>query len=813
MFVYTKEFMRLKLILVLFLLGFFFGFSQEFYIKGDIKDVNNQPIAFANIILKTQDGSQPTIGTTSDDLGAFSFMDLSPDNYTIEISFLGFKTKRIELDIRSSVTLEPIILIEDAQQLEGVTVIAKRPTIKRLVDRLVFNVENSTLSNNNVLDVLKNTPGVFVIDGKITVKQSIPTIYINDRRVYLSIEEIQQLLEGTTATNLKSVEVITNPPAKYEAEGGAVINIVMRKNLITGYNGSIFGNYKQGSEFPKYAYGTSHYFKTKKISTYLNFSDSPKREFRNNKENINFFASDETLATSWQTDYRRTRRTSNKNINANIDYDIDDRNSLGLATTMLIAPRKSTKTFVNSDTEVFDRDMVLDSTFITDNRLVDETFNLAFTLDYVHKLKKEGEKLSVSAHHTNYDFSSFQNVDTDYVFPDNTLIRNNRFQTFSSQVIKLNTGQIDYVLPGSSWQFETGAKVSGINSESILTQYIFDNGERAIDEDNSDTFLYDETNYAAYMSYSKDWEAWSLKTGLRAEYTTIKGNSVATGQNNDTDYLKLFPSLYLLNKIDENHQIYLNYNKRIYRPRYSQLNPFKYFLNDNAYVTGDPNLKPQIDDVFTLGYTFKNAYTFELYYRYENDPTLEIVFQDNDENILKYSGTNIDRSISYGLDFTTFSQLTDRWSFYVLSSLFFYENQFYALESGNQLFTNEKWTFYGNVVNYFSLLKDRSLNLELSYLYISQIYDGPKELSAVSGLNFNLRKSLWNNRASVNIGVQDVFNGQFVTSTTQYLNQDMIYRSRKENRLFTFGFNYKFGNYKLKSTKRVIDLEERERLE
>src|SRR5690606_27259705 len=130
----------------------------------------------------------------------------------------------------------------------------------------------------------------------------------------------------------------------------------------------------------------------------------------------------------------------------------------------------------------------------------------------------------------------------------------------------------------------------------------------------------------------------------------------------ENDYVKLFPSFYVLNKLNENNELYFNYNKRIYRPHYSELNPFKYFLNDNAYITGDPNLKPQIDDVFTLGYTFNKNYTFELYYRYENNPTLEMTFQDNDEHIIKAINTNIDKSVSYGLDFTTYTQIVKRWN-------------------------------------------------------------------------------------------------------------------------------------------------------
>ena len=325
--------------------------------------------------------------------------------------------------------------------------------------------------------------------------------------------------------------------------------------------------------------------------------------------------------------------------------------------------------------------------------------------------------------------------------------------------------------------------------------------------------LYNETNYAVYYSYSQDWDVWSLKLGLRTELTNIRGNSTTTNIKNETKYGKFFPSIHVLNKINDNNEIYFNYKKRIFRPRYNQLNPFKFFLNDNTYITGDPNLQPQIDDILTLGYTFNQKYTFEAYYRYESNPAIEILFQDNEENLLKYINTNIDRSISYGLDFTTYTPVIKNWDLYALSSIFYYDNQFFAIESDNELFNTEQWSFYAQIVNYLSFLKDKSLTSEISYLYISSVADGTSNISERSSLDINFRKALWNNRASLSVGVTDIFNSQNFSQTTKYLNQDVLINSRLENRLITFGFNYKFGNFKLRTNKKELDNKERERLD
>jgi hypothetical protein len=789
------------------------SFSQHSILSGVVLDINNVPISYSNIVVYNTSDLSFVAGTTSDNDGEFKFENLKLGNYTLKISFIGYEEARRFVNFDKSIKLGAILLKEQLETLDDVTIIAKRPTVNRMVDRLVFNVENSTLSNNNVLDVLKHTPGVLVHDGSITIKYSVPTVYINDRKVHLSTNEVLQLLEGTSAINVKSIEVITNPPAKYEAEGGAVINIVTSKNILAGYNGNIFGNFKQGSEYPKYSVGTSHFFKSRKLNTYINYSINPRKDYRNNTEFVNFIQNNQTI-TSWETDFQRTRESSNQNINANIDYELNSNNSIGLSTSMLISPRENSKTLVNSLTGVYNSSNSLNNTFNTLNRMVDETFNMAFTLDYVHKFKKEGAKLLVSAHHTDYDFSSFQDVNTGYFLPVQQIpYKENKFQTFSSQGIKLYTGQIDFELPISeSSNFEAGAKVSNINSESILNQFNFINGVKIEDLQNSDTFLYDEINYAAYSSYSKDWEHWSFKLGLRTEYTDITGNSLSTNTNSDKNYFKYFPSFYLMSKLNDNNELYFNYNKRIYRPRYSDLNPFKYFLNDYTYRTGDPNLKPQIDDIFTLGYTFNKNYTFEVYYRYENDPTLEITFQDNVNNEIKYINTNIDRNISYGLDFTTYTQILDRWNIYVLSSVFYNENQFFALESGNALLTKDKWSLYAQVINYFSFLKDKSLTADVSYLYQAPTVSGPTNVSKYHGLDINFRKMLWKGRGSISIGYNDIFNTQNFTTSTKYSNQDVFVKSQLETRLLTFGFNYKFGNTKLKNNQKEIDLEERDRL-
>jgi hypothetical protein len=235
-------------------------------------------------------------------------------------------------------------------------------------------------------------------------------------------------------------------------------------------------------------------------------------------------------------------------------------------------------------------------------------------------------------------------------------------------------------------------------------------------------------------------------------------------------------------------------------------------LSDNSYIIGDPNLKPQIDDVFTLGYSFNKDYTFELYFRNENNPTLQYIYQDNEENLLIYKNTNTDVSISYGLDFTTYTQIIPHWNLYLLSSVYYYNNKFFPIDNNELVYSADRWSLYTEIINYFSFLKNKSLTMDVSFIYLSPTNYGPSDISSRSGIDINLRKMLWNNKGAINIGITDVFNTQNFTTTTQYLNQDVFSKFRKENRLFVLGFNYKFGNKNLEKSQKEIDLDERKRL-
>ncbi len=277
--------------------------AQEYTISGIVSDNNSNPISYANVVVLNLVDSSVESGAITDEKGLYTIENLMPNDYKLKVSFLGYKTENISFSLSENKNFN-ITLNEEKEVLGEVSIIAKRPTLIKETDRLIFNIENTSLTEGNIWDVLRSTPGVLMMNDVVLVKNSSNILYlINGKRVHLSDTDLQQLLSGSSADAVKSVEVITNPPSKYEAEGDAVISIIMSKNLIAGYNGSLYSNYTQGI-YPRISAGTSHFFKSRKISLFASYNYNISKVNRKNEEEINFIENDNTVG-NWDTEIDR----------------------------------------------------------------------------------------------------------------------------------------------------------------------------------------------------------------------------------------------------------------------------------------------------------------------------------------------------------------------------------------------------------------------------------------------------------------------------------------------------------------------------
>ncbi|GGG37072.1 TonB-dependent receptor [Bizionia arctica] len=771
-------------------------------------DIENNPIYFANAVLLSVEDSTAIKGTSTNDKGFFEIKNVKESNYLLKISFIGYSDFNKTVTVSTQdLSLGVVILKENNESLDEVNIVANKPTIKKEADKLVFGVENTALSEGSLLQVVKSTPGVLVLDGQITVKGYAPAVYINNRKVQLSSDELMQLLEGSPANAIKSVEVITNPSASYDAESGVVVNIIMSKNLVTGYRGSVFANYTQGV-FPRYNLGMTNYFKNEKINLFVNYNYTDDKINRDNDDGVYYFDANNQVDEVWKSSINRNTWSRSHNLNFNIDFLLNEKNTLSVSSNILWTPYFEYK--IHNNTNVYNAANVFQSRFEADNLSTDDKYNLGFDLDYVHQFSTGS--LAFNSQFTTYDYNRFQESSSKYYNQSNVYIGPTAFNTDANQNTQIFTSQLDYKLSiNETSNFDAGTKYSGIKTVNDVTRYDYDftTNQEILNTANSSAFNYNESIFAAYANYDKAWEKWSLKAGLRMEQTNVKGVSITNNQTDKQSYLDWFPTTSITYQAGDVLSFYSTYKRSIERPSYKDLNPFTFFLNDNMLVVGNPNLKPTYNDHYVIGSSVTSFLTLEAYYITEKDNILELPLQDNLTNQIIFSPVNIDKSIEYGFDIITYFNITERWFVYAVTS--FYNSQ-EETNTPDGSIEADKWSNYSILSNDISFLKDRSLSANMTFIYQSEILHGFMEVKARLESEISISKTILNKKAIISLSAADLFNlGDFDT-TTDYLNQRSYYNTDLDNRYIKVGFRYKFGNTKLKTNERQKELKERDRI-
>jgi hypothetical protein len=782
--------------------------AQDFTITGRVFDNDKNPLPFANILLKDRD-SVLINGTATDEEGYFQLSNLSSGRYFISASYIMNQSEEMELEVSGDMDVGALTITENAQALEGVTVTYEKPRLERLPDRLVFNVANTAVVDGTIWELLRATPTLTIAKGQLSVKGNTAiTVLINGKRVNLPSTDLKNLLSGASAGSVEAIEVITNPPAKYSAEDGILIDIKMGRNLIAGYNGAVFNRYRQ-AVFAKNTLGTDHYFKGKKTDFSINYSFS-KDKWLTRYTDITNFSQSAALGGLWIANQDRILRRNRHNISSFFDYSPNDRNTFSFSSINVITPKISVTD--DSRTVINGINGDLRSAFETTNTSARDQANLSFYGDWTHKFKKEGAELSVLSHYTVYDNNDGQALSTDFLDQNGSLTGENDFTTVARQKINLYTLQMDYASPwGKSSRFETGLRYAGIGSRSTILQEGFDRNQPGINPTEAGVFDYDEDIYAAYLSFNGQWEQWRLRTGLRAEQTETVGTLDVASVPTEFSYLELFPSFSLQYLPNEKNNWVLQYFRRIDRPRYNNINPFQYFQNNFTVFEGNPELLPAIRNRLTLGYTYDRGLFMELYYENYSNKFNEQVFQDNASNILRFISDNLEGSYNYGIDANYSKDLTNFWNSYVLVAYFYQKDTFRDLDS-QVLVENGIDTFIARTNQSFTFLDDRSFMVDLSFFYQSAMVSGNRRTDAISIMDLNLRKTFWNKAGSLSLGIEDIFNQGNFFSRRQFLDQDNSTFTRQENRLFTFGFRYKFGNTKIRDNYKRKRVDERNRI-
>ncbi|WP_179353289.1 TonB-dependent receptor domain-containing protein [Winogradskyella vidalii] len=790
----------------IFFIASFSVSGQDFSISGQVVDQNNTPIVLANVVILTESEGDYLTGTSTDDSGFFELTSLSETTFFLRVSYIGFQEFHQKIVLTGNLDLKTIQLSEIPENLDEVTVVAKKPTIIRQPDRLIFNVENTALSEGSTLNVLKNTPGIIVSEGNINIKSAPAAVYINNRRVQLTSEELINLLESAPANSIKSVEVITNPPASYDADSGAVINIIMSKNLVTGYRGSVYANYTQGV-FPRYNAGTSHYFKNNKVNLNVNYSYTDKKINRDQDDTVNYLDNSNEIDEIWTSNTNRNSWTKTHHLNLNFDYYINDKNTLSLTSTGLYTPDFEYK--IRNNTNITDQNLNFLSRFTADNFSSDDKYNIGTDLIFRHDFDNSAN-LTFNAHHTIYDYERAQNVITNNYDSNNQFDDRSEFNTNANQNTNILTGKVDYNLPiNDSSSFEAGIKYSHVNTDSDITKYDIIGESETIDTNNTDAFKYEENVFAAYTNYAKSWDKWNLNLGLRLEQTNVEGESETLSETNTQEYLDWFPNASLSYQLLEDVSVYGTYKRSISRPNYTDLNPFTFFLNENTVVLGNPNLVPTYRDHYKIGTNFLEHFTVEAYYMNFDGDIVELPRQNNTTNTIAYTPTNLDKKVEYGFDFVFDYYPTSIWNLYFVTSFY---NISEEANFGEGFVEQDQWSNYSILYNSVSLLDDQSLNMSLALTWVGKNLQQFQTVGDRLITELSVSKSILNKKGIISLSVEDLFNLHDYETTVDYLNQSSSGFVDDDNRYVKLGFRYNFGNTKLNTNERSTNAEERQRL-
>ncbi len=776
-------------------------------LTGSIINNSNEPLAYSNVVLFKMPDSVFYKASYSDEKGMFKIENCAAGDYTLQVSSVGYVPLSRKLTLNQSTDIGAVVLNANQEELDAVVVNAGRPTIDKRPDRLVFNVENTVLSTGNTQNLLKNTPGVFEMEGTYMVQNSPAVVYINNKRVYLTSDELDALLRGYSADNIKSVEVITNPPASYDAEGVAVININTSKGISLGYKGNVSGQWTQGV-FTKYQIGTSHFYKNNWLNIYANYNYNPEKNFKLDDSRIGFFNPDGTRSERWFSELEKVDRSDAHNFNTIIDITVNDKNSLSFSGNL--SSNQNNDVTYDNETLILQEGSTTFTGFDTNSLFEKNRTNGFVNAQWQHVLNDRGASLSLEGNYIFTDSDQLQNLNTTFFDQNRNTTGTNSFLTNAFQEIDIYTAKLDYNTTIGSYDFSSGLKFSNVTSTGSQNFFDTDTGTN-LNPALSDLFLYDETIFAAYAQVDRYWEKWSLAAGLRVEQTDVEGDSRSLGQVNTQEYLEFFPNIALTNQVNENNSYTLSYKRTIDRPRYADLNPFSTFLNDFAFNTGNPNLQPAFNNKFTLSWNHQNTWFVDAYFLYTKDLLSDVPFQNNSNNTLNTQSVNLNYELQYSIDAATFQYINNSWYTGASASLFYMENETRAIQSGNVDVVTSTTGLYLNSFNRINLAEDRTLSMDINISYISSILFGTYEWGGSFASNLSFNKSFWDRRAQLTLKLTDIFNTQNQRMSTRYLNQDNSYLALPETRTISIGFTYNFGNFRLENNE-VTTPEEQERI-
>jgi len=722
----------------------------------------------------------------SDDKGNYEFRDIEKGSYRLQIVMLGFENYLSEsFAVETDKTLPLIILESVASTLTTVEVSAKKPFLEQRAGTLVVNVSNSiTAASGTATDVLRKVPGLLVIQDRISLAgQQNVTILIDGRPT--QYVDINALLRDMPSSNIDRIEVVSQPGARYDAQGtGGVINIILKRNVKLGFNGSTTIGTGYG-KYLKYRASTSLNYRNPKInsSNYLGFNHRSGYE--------------ELLITRRIEDERYAQINQQPsfpyslNVKTGLDYFLTEKQTVGASVSLIGNVNNSTN---KNFTDIFENES-LKSSLLTTNDIERRRGYIFLDGFYRWEIDTTGHQLQWDASINRYareeDNLLSTRVDEDPAGADFP----NRRQSQPS-FTTIYASSLDYTLPfGKNFTLEAGLKYSDAKIDNDLQSFVFQNGNFENDPSLSNHFIFEEKISAAYLSSNLQFDKIEVQAGLRYEDSRSTGNSVTLDSITERKFQQLFPSASISAPVYKKFGFATSYSYRINRPNYRDLNPFIYYFDPYTYQKGNPFLRPILTHSYKASITYDKQPFINFEYSRTKDE-IQLVTEQNDatgeafgtsENLDRYD--RIGGSIFFPLSFV---KGLDGYGGFMA----FYNR--YRSDLLGELFDKSRWNTVAFINASYKL--PQNWTIEANGWWVGPGIEGIQIAEQLYGVDFGVQKKFWNENATLNLSFDNAIFRYWNGSIT-HSNIDFDIESRWEAPIVNAIFTYNFGNQYLKKSK------------
>ena len=770
-------------------------------ITGSILDADGQAVSYANVILFTLADSNMVKAEITDDKGIFQMAGLTSGAYWIQASFVGlpdFKSEALQVEAGQTLALPAFRLLPSTNDLDEVLVTATKPLVEVKPDKMVFNVEGSiNAQGNTALELLRKSPGVMVDNNDNVMLQgrSGVQIYIDGKPSPLSSSDLAAYLETLQSSEIESIEIITNPSSRYDAQGNAgIINIKIKKDKNLGANGNFDAGYSIG-KLPQYNAKLSGNYRNKKVNLFGSYGYGEGR----NRNLFNLYR--EQSGLSFDQKNINLSEWNNHNFRAGADFFLNKKSTIGVMANGNITDfngNSSSRTPIGTIGSG-NIDSLLLASNISNGMRSNFNFNLNYAFD-----GGNGTTWNVDADYGMFENDGDEYQPNRYTDPTGTEIFEERIYANETPTsIDIYTFKIDHERNLLGGKVGTGIKLAQVNTDNTFNFFNVRNGNNELDESRSNQFAYKENVNAAYLNYSgKLSDKFNFQLGVRAEQTNSEGDLTAYIPTDDDQvkrsYLDLFPSGGLTYQANQMNSFQLTYSRRIDRPSYQDLNPFQNRLDELTFEKGNPFLNPQYSHNFQLTHTYKYMYNTSLSY----SRTTDLITRITDTSGVSASfitWLNLAQQDVLSLSFSAPIQITKWWNSYLNITGSHTSNT--ADYGDGKIVDLSALSFNAYAQQTFTLPMD--MKLEVSGWYAAPgIWGGTFQTTGMGNVDIGVQKKILDGRGNLKVSVSDIFLTNRWSAISQFGALYMEAGGSWDSRRLKVNFSYRFGNDEVKASRR-----------